>query len=93
MSDSDTQFDFDATYRVESYSGVAWRAWKWETLPDEDTWWSGYEVPTGKIIAHMVGDDSEFTFDPDEFIKIGDDEYCPECGQIGCKANAIAYSD
>ena len=34
----------------------------------------------------MVGDDRVFTFEIDELTAISDEDYCPECGQIGCKA-------
>lgn len=81
-------FDFDATYTADGYGGVAWRVTGWETKPDEDTEWTGFEVPTGMLVAHMVGDDRDFTFDPDDLTAIPDDAYCPECGQVGCKALA-----
>lgn len=41
---------------------------------------------TTQVICHMVGDDRKYTFDIDELTKISEDDYCPECGQIGCKA-------
>lgn len=78
-------FDFSRAYRADGYSeGIAWRATHWETVPDEDTEWSGYEVPTGRLVAHMVGDDWKFTFDPEDLTPLEDDEYCSCCGQIGC---------
>lgn len=39
-----------------------------------------------RVRAVMVGDDSVHTFGVDEIEPLADDEYCPECGQIGCKA-------
>jgi hypothetical protein len=38
------------------------------------------------VLAVMVGDDREFTVEVSELTKISDDDYCPGCGQIGCKA-------
>ena len=37
-----------------------------------------------RVRAIMVGDDRVFTFELDELTVIGDDDYCHECGQIGC---------
>jgi hypothetical protein len=77
-------FDFEPAYRAEGYGAVAWRAYAFETEADEDTEWSGYENPTGRVLAHMVGDDRPFSFEPDELAPIGDEDYCGGCGQIGC---------
>lgn len=81
------EFDFTLAYTAEGWSsGIAWRAYKWEELPDADTEWTGILVKTGKVVAHMVGDDENFSFEPTELIVIQDGDYCPECGQVGCKA-------
>jgi len=81
-SDDET-FNADA-YTVDGYSGIAFRVLGWETEPDEDTEWSGYESRTGRVVARMVGDDRNFTFDTDEIHAIDRADYCGECGQIGC---------
>lgn len=44
----------------------------------------GYERPTGNLVAHMIGDDRDFTFEPADLTPIADDEYCAGCGQVGC---------
>lgn len=81
-----TNFDFNKTYTAEGWaSGIAWRAFAYDTQPDEDTEWSGIEVNTGRIKAHMIGDDQEFTFEPDELTPISEDDYCSCCGQVGCQ--------
>jgi hypothetical protein len=77
-------FDFDAAYKAEGWGGIAWRAYAYESEADEDTEWTGYVVPTGRILAHMVGDDSPHSFDPDELTALDEEAYCPSCGQIGC---------
>ena len=58
-------FDFDAVYRAEEWSArIAWRAFAYETGPDEE---SGIENPTGRVLAHRVGDaDRVYAFDPDD---------------------------
>jgi hypothetical protein len=77
-------FDFDATYSAEGWDGIAWRADGFQVEADEDTEWTGIVNPTGRIMAHMVGDDRPFEFDPAELTVLDEDAYCPSCGQIGC---------
>lgn len=82
-NDDDT-FPPDARYRIRRGPAVAWFVWGWETEPDEDTEWTGYEVRTGRVLATMVGDDHRESFDPEDLIVIGETDYCASCGQIGC---------
>lgn len=83
----------DAAFPADAYTaagwgaGIAWSVLGWQTEPDEDTDWSGYEVRTGKVVARMVGDDRDFTFDPDDLTPLDEDDYCAECGQVGCTAD------
>jgi hypothetical protein len=78
-------FDFDAAYTADGYSaGIAWRVYAWEEEADEDTEWTGMLVRTGRVLAHMVGDDRTFSFEPDELTVIAEDDYCSCCGQVGC---------
>ena len=37
---------------------------------------------TGNIIAHMFGDDKEWTLDPSDLTLIDEDDFCHECGQM-----------
>ncbi len=71
-------------YKVKGWRGVAFHVLGWETEPDEDTEWSGYEQRTGRVVAVMVGDDTKHAVDPDDLTPISEDDYCPGCGQIGC---------
>lgn len=64
--------------------GVAFRVQGWETEPDEDTEWSGYEQATGKVLVRMVGDDVLYAIWPDELEPLDEEAFCGECGQIGC---------
>lgn len=84
--------DADARYAVAHYSGVAFVYWGDETEPDDDTDWSGYEVPTGRVIMVMVGDDARHSIDPADCTVLPDDDYCPGCGQVGCGAYAAGES-
>ena len=80
--------DYDARYTVKGYDGIAFAYIGDETEPDADTEWSGIEVPTGRVVMVMVGDDRRHSIDPEDCTALADDDYCPECGQVGCKAYA-----
>ena len=82
------EYNADA-YVVSGYSGVAWYVRGWETQPDDDTDWSGYEIRTGNLVCTMVGDDRNFSVDPDDITPIKEGAYCGECGQIGCAFGLI----
>lgn len=80
----DETFPADA-YTVDGWAtGIAWAVLGWETEPTEETEWSGHEERTGRVVAVMIGDDRHFTFDEDELHPLEREEYCGECGQIGC---------
>ena len=78
--------DSDTRYTVAGYGGVAWWYDRDETEPDEDTEWSGYESPTGRVLIVMIGDDRRYAVDPADCTPLAEDGYCPECGQTGCMA-------
>lgn len=83
FEEDNERFPADA-YRVAGFGGVAFYVLGWETEPDEDTVWSGYEQRTGKVVCVMVGDDKRWSFDPEDVTALEREEYCGECGQIGC---------
>lgn len=60
----------DARYRVRGWPAVA-------------VWVDGYETRSSVRVV-MVGDDRRHIVDVDELEPIADDDYCGECGQIGC---------
>ena len=37
----------------------------------------------------MIGDDKHFTFDPDELEPLDREDYCGECGQMGCTHDGL----
>ncbi len=98
--------DFDARYSVEGSKGIAYYLLGWEAgrVPticygeDEDGEeieiedWSETELVRAgdNVIAVMVGDDHKWTVDKDDLTLIADEDYCGECGQIGCCANVKA---
>jgi hypothetical protein len=71
-------------FLVEGNGGVAWRCAGAEERPDEDTHWSGYEVPTGRVLLVMVGDNAAYGFDPEDVSVLDELDYCHVCGQLGC---------
>lgn len=86
-SDDET-FPADA-YSVRQYRGVAFYVFGWELEPDEDTEWSGVEVRTGRVVARMVGDDRDFSLDPDDVTPLEREAYCGACGQVGCTHDGL----
>jgi hypothetical protein len=45
------------------------------------------EVERGDMVrAVMVGDDRVHVVDVADLTEIGEEDYCPGCGQVGCKA-------
>jgi hypothetical protein len=88
MTGTESKFDFDATYKVEGWGGIAWHAFDYETTRDEDYEWSGIvTVNEERVLCHMVGDDRTFCFEISELTKLDESEYCSECGQIGCQGD------
>jgi hypothetical protein len=77
-------------YRVARYSGIAFYVLGWETEPDTDTEWSGYETRTGRVLAVMVGDDRRHRVDPEDLAPLAESAFCHSCGQIGCGHNVPA---
>ena len=88
----DEAFPADA-YTVKGSRGIAWYVLGWETEPTEDTEWSGTEERTGRVVAVMVGDDRRFTFDPEDVTPLPREDYCGECGQIGCGHDGLDRSE
>ncbi len=70
--------------RIKNNAQVAWRVLGWQTESDEDTVWTGIEERTGRLVCRMVGDDFDYLVDPDDIETLDREEYCGECGQIGC---------
>jgi hypothetical protein len=81
----DPNNEFTGNYTVSGYEGIAFYILGYETVPDEDTEWSGYEVRTGDLVGVMVGDDLHHSIDPSDITAINEDEFCTCCGQVGCQ--------
>jgi len=60
--------------------------------PDENPANYIYDPPEevedrSRVRVVMVGDDRVITVGVDELVEISEDDYCHECGQIGCTAD------
>ena len=81
------ELDTSSRYQVAGYNGIAFALLGYETYRDEDYEWTGIESTNEeRVRIVMIGDDYVYTVDIEDITAIDDDEYCPECGQIGCKA-------
>jgi hypothetical protein len=76
-------------YRMDGYHGIAWHVLGWEVEANEQTEWTGFSDLTGNVVAVMVGDDRRFTFDPSMIHPLNREDYCGECGQIGCRCDGL----
>lgn len=73
----------DGRYQVLGYSGVAFTVIGYEAFKDFET--GCVEVgPDEQLFGVMVGDDRLIPIDADDLSELKDEEYCSECGQIGC---------
>lgn len=78
--------DFDARYTVDGWDGIAFYLRGYVEEPDADTEWTGLLVTDReRVRAVMVGDDREHIVDVSDLTKLGEDDYCHVCGQIGCE--------
>jgi hypothetical protein len=88
----------DETFGADAYTvkgdrnAVAWHVLGWETAADEDTEWTGIEERTGRIVCVMIGDDAHHVYDLDDVVPLAREDYCGECGQIGCGHDGIDRS-
>jgi hypothetical protein len=89
----------EATFSADAYTVSGWGediafvVRGWETEPDEDTEWSGYEVRTGRIVVTMIGDDARHVVDIEDLTPLDREDYCGECGQVGCAHDGLDRDD
>lgn len=74
--------DTSVAYSVNGYSGVAFRALG---HPIESVDCDGFETANEDMVqVVMIGDDRVFTVDMEDLTPIEREEFCGQCGQIGC---------
>lgn len=71
-------------YTVDGWDGIAWHVFGWALALDAESEWTGIERRSGLVVCVMIGDDRKFLFEPDDITPISREEYCGQCGQIGC---------
>jgi len=81
------ELNMDGRFRVDRFGGIAFYLLGYKLTRDEDYEWTGIEEEDRDWVrAVMVGDDHEWLIETDELEEIDRESYCPDCGQIGCKA-------
>jgi hypothetical protein len=55
-----------------------------EEIPEETGYGEWVNGDGSRLRLVMVGDDREFEADADECTLISDDDFCSDCGQVGC---------
>lgn len=74
--------DYDGRYTVHGWPKIAVRIAGHVTRHvDED---GERELDPDWVNVVMIGDDRRHPVEVDELVKIDDDEFCSECGQVGC---------
>jgi len=76
--------------RIKGWSGVAFRILGPEMTEVEDE--LGYpdlEPSQDRVRVRMVGDDKVHIVDKDDCTEIPEEDYCHECGQIGCTHDGL----
>jgi hypothetical protein len=67
--EDDGEYPSGAYVSVWGYGGVAWYV---------------RHVLDGQVICRMVGDDRDFSVGRDELSSLAREDFCGECGQVGC---------
>lgn len=72
--------------RVKGWRGVAFNVLgpEMNEVEDENGVWEELLPSPDRVRVVMVGDDKVHVVDKDDCTEIPEDDYCHECGQIGC---------
>lgn len=62
------------TVKIDGHGGVAWHVLYVERMPNGDE----------SVHCQMVGDDRPEPFNRDDLTVIDSDDFCSQCGQLGC---------
>jgi hypothetical protein len=86
---TETIYPFAGSFTVDGWDGIAWRAIKYVERQvvcyDRDIGeWVKTEIYEDWIVAVMIGDDRRHEIEVSEITMIDDDDYCSECGALGC---------
>jgi hypothetical protein len=78
------ELDLDARYTVDGYHGIAFWIQPRMVATAETEWTGEREQDPDHVTAVMIGDDHAHVVDVRDLQPIGEDDYCHECGQVGC---------
>lgn len=78
--------DFDATYRIDGYDGIAFRLLGFNESYYYDSDLGEYyeDIDVDNVRAVMIGDNRVFIEPVEDLHKLDEGTYCNICGQIGC---------
>lgn len=72
-------------FAVAGYGGIAFYSLGYAFLDSPDYEWTGVrEVDHENVRMVMVGDDREHIIPVEDLTPLEDEDYCGQCGQIGC---------
>lgn len=102
--ESDDEYFTADAYKVEGFDGVACRVLGWEVESGETEWWDEENQETvydpepeprrtGRVVVRMVGDDGRSVVDESDIKPLAREDYCGECGQIGCGHDGLDRSE
>jgi hypothetical protein len=79
--------------KVKGWKGVAFNVLGPEMVEQdpENAWWTGGELAPHEcnVRVVMVGDNKVHIVDKDDCTEIPEEDYCHECGQIGCTHDGL----
>lgn len=76
------KIDAETRFAVKGWSGVAFRVISRALHCVEGEWVEDPE--SHQVVVVMVGDDHRYVVDEADLTPLAEEDYCPECGQIGC---------
>ena len=75
--------------KVEGWKGVAFNVLGPAAREEVTEYgWESFEDPS-QVRVVMVGDDKVHIVDKDDCTEIPEEDYCHECGQIGCTHDGL----
>lgn len=94
MSATGERIDLDAHYTADGYRGIAFYLLGYVERETPETEWTGdRETDTDWVRAVMVGDDREHEIEVSDLRPLAREDFCGECGQIGCRHDGLVRED
>lgn len=93
MGDGEPRFRRGDDVRSKRYPGIAMWVTGYATRDPDPMGWDPWDGPYDErpkvvdyqtAVVRMVGDDRDIEIDIADLEPLDPDDFCPECGQIGC---------